>query len=361
MILPQVDTPAVLIDRPLLDVAIAEMAAIASDRGLQLRPHVKTHKIPEIADLQLGAGAAGITVATIGEAEVFVGHGANDVFIAYPLWLTVSTAARLARVARKARVSVGIDSAEAALNAADLLGEEASGIDFLVEIDSGHHRSGVLPREAGQVARAATAAGLRVIGAFTFPGHSYAPDGGSAAAEDERQSLVAAAAVLRETGVEVLRLSGGSTPSAAHTLTKGATEIRPGVYVFGDAQQVALGSCREDQVSLSVLATVVSRHPEGQRRIVLDAGSKVLGSDRPAWLAGHGLVAGHPAAVVSSLSEHHASVAWPAGEPLPELGRRLRIIPNHVCLVTNLVDEVVVVEADGQWRRWAVAARGRNS
>ena len=357
-------TPEVLVDVDVLQRNIDRMAGAARTRGLRLRPHVKTHKVQEIAALQLAAGAVGLTVATVGEAEVFVAGGARDVFIAYPLWVDAPRASRLRRLAKQARVRLGVDSAEGATAMGQALGEAAADFEVLVEIDSGHHRSGVLPEATASVARAAAEAGLHVVGAFTFPGHSYAPGAALTAAQDEDVALASAAAVLREAGFEVLELSGGSTPTALLETATSATELRPGVYVFGDAQQLELGRCLPDDIALTVAATVVSRHEGGSgipRRCILDAGSKVLGSDRPPWASGWGRLADHPAARITALSEHHATVVWPDGEPLPSLGERLLVIPNHVCLTMNLVDEVSAVSGGVVVDRWAVAARGRNS
>jgi D-serine deaminase-like pyridoxal phosphate-dependent protein len=347
------ETPAVVVDREILDRNIARMAADMRARGLALRPHVKTHKMPEIARLQLAAGAVGLTVATVGEAEVFVEHGADDVFVAYPLWVTERMAQRLRALTARARVAIGVDSVVAAARAGSLL--NGSDVEVLVEVDSGHHRSGVDPARVVEVATAARDAGLRVIGAFTFPGHSYGPDAATAAARDEREALERARDLLTAAGVEVSRLSGGSTPSIRATEPGGATEVRPGVYVFGDAQQWELGHCVPADIALTVLATVVSAHAH---HVILDAGSKVLGADRPAWMPGHGRLLDRPEARITALSEHHATVV---GANLPGLGERVRVVPNHVCTVVNLVDEVAVARGGVLDERWVVAARGRNS
>ncbi|GAB4098354.1 alanine racemase [Sinomonas halotolerans] len=364
MVPEEIDTPEIMVDRDVLERNISRMAAAVGSKGLALRPHAKTHKMPQIAALQLAAGAVGLTVATIGEAEVFAQHGAEDLFIAYPLWVGQRAAERLRRLSAVARIAVGTDSAEAATALGSALGEAAGRIEVLVEVDSGHHRSGTAPAETAAVARAAAAAGLRVAGVFTFPGHSYGPDMPARAAEDERAALGEAARLVREAGFEVQRVSGGSTPSAAFAESGAVTEVRPGVYVFGDAQQLELGRTRPEDIALSVAATVVSRH-EGAggipRRIVLDAGSKVLGGDRPAWASGFGRVLAAPDARITALSEHHATVAWPDAEDLPALGTRLRVVPNHVCVAVNLVDSVAVVSEGRLVDRWDVAARGRNS
>lgn len=343
-------TPFLAIDLPVLQANIERVAAWADDRGLALRPHVKTHKSPEIAHMQEDAGVGGLTVATVGEAEVFAQQGFDDLFVAYPLWLDDDRRRRLARLAERATLRVGFDSVEAARRLA------GTGVTGLVEVDSGHHRSGVAPEAAGEVAAGAVEGGLEVLGAFTFPGHSYAPGGRAAAAGGEAGALASVAEALRAAGIEPVVLSGGSTPSLAET-GDGLTESRPGVYVFNDAQQWELGSCSPDQIALTCHATVVS-HAGG--RLVLDSGSKVLGADRPAWASGFGRLLDHPEARIVILSEHHA-VADLAGRPLPPLGSTVRVVPNHACNAVNLVDEYAVLADGGLVDRWAVAARGMNA
>ena len=357
-----IETPEILIDRDVLARNITRMAETVGGKGLQLRPHAKTHKIPEIARMQLAAGAVGLTVATLGEAEVFAADGVQDIFIAYPLWTRPAQAERLRRLAAKVTVSVGVDSAEGAAAIGAALGNAAGAVEVLLEIDSGHHRSGLPPEDALAVAHAAADAGLRVGGVFTFPGHSYAPGMASLAADQEGAALTAAAALLEDAGFPISRRSGGSTPTAMLTGPAQATEVRPGVYVFGDAQQLELGRCAPEDIALTVAATVVSRYDGGAapRRIILDSGSKVLGGDRPAWTTGFGRLMDYPDARITALSEHHATVLWPADVDLPALGERVRVAPNHVCVAVNLVDEVAVVSRGAVVDRWRVAARGLN-
>ena len=334
-------TPRLVVDPEVLDANLRRTASWARERGLDLRPHVKTHKSVDLARLQLAAGAVGVTVATVGEAEVFAAAGVEDVFIAYPLWLDDERAERLRRLAGTTpRVAIGVDSVVSAERAAMLP------VDVLVEVDSGHHRTGVAPDEVGAVA---ARAGERLRGVFSFPGHSYGP-GSSAAAAEEAVALTAAREAVAAVGADVRVVSGGSTPSLAATDAAVLTEVRPGVYVFNDAQQWELGSCGRDDIALTCHATVVS-HAGG--RLVLDSGSKVLGADRAAWSTGFGRLLDHPVARIVLLSEHHA-VAELDG-PLPALGSTVRVVPNHVCTAVNLVDTLWV---GGQ--PWPVSARGRN-
>jgi D-serine deaminase-like pyridoxal phosphate-dependent protein len=345
-------TPCAVIDLDVVDANIARMARHAGALGAALRPHAKTHKCLPIAARQLAAGAAGLTVATVGEAEIFA-QVCADLFIAYPLWVDADRGARLRALREKVRLSVGVDSVDGAAMLARRVGP---GVEVLVEIDCGHRRSGVDPRNAGEVAVAAAQVGLDVRGVFTFPGHSYAPGAAKAAALDEAAALRVGAAALARAGVPATVRSGGSTPSAAQTCPGDVTELRPGVYVFGDAQQLELGSATSADIGLVVVATVVSRYAE---RVILDAGSKILGADRPTWADGFGRVFDADDARVVALSEHHATLSWP-GEP-PELGARVAVIPNHVCATVNLCDELLVMRGAAVLDRWPVAARGANS
>jgi D-serine deaminase-like pyridoxal phosphate-dependent protein len=346
-------TPYLVVDADVLAANVAAMAGFTAAHGLALRPHAKTHKCPHIAGLQLRAGAVGLTVATVAEAEVFAAHGATDLFVAYPLWVDAAKAARLRALADRAVLTLGVDSAEGARALAAQLGAAR----VLVEVDSGHHRSGADPATVADVADAAAHAGLDVAGVFTFPGHSYAPGVATQAAADEAQSLGTAAAALATQGYPATVVSGGSTPSVAAADTGVVTEVRPGVYVFGDAQQWELGTTTPDRIALSCVGTVVS-HAGG--RVVLDAGSKALGADRSPWATGNGRLLDHPDARVVQLSEHHAVVDW-GDAPLPSLGSRLRVVPNHVCNAVNLADELVVAHGGEVVDVWPVAARGANT
>ena len=348
-------TPALLVDRNILDRNIARMAESARSRGLSLRPHAKTHKCLEIARRQLDAGARGLTVATVSEAEVFADAGFDDLFVAYPLWVDTARGARLRALADRVRLTVGLDSET---GVRQLVERAGTAIGVFVEIDSGHHRTGVRPERAGTVASAAREAGLHVLGVFTFPGHSYAPEARSKAAREEADALGTAAASLRAVGIEPSVISGGSSPTALLDVPTAANELRPGVYVFGDAQQLELGAVSETDIALTALATVVSARGED---VVLDAGSKVLGADRAAWATGYGRILGEPDARITALSEHHATVRWPNPSTRPELGQRVRVIPNHVCNAVNLADELVIVSGGVVVERWKVAARGRNT
>lgn len=356
MTLDEPPTPYLVVDADGLEDNLTAMADSARRTGVALRPHAKTHKSLDIARRQQRHGAAGLTVATVSEAEVFAAGGCTDLFLAYPLWTTPVQGRRLRRLLDRALLRIGIDSVEGARALASEVGG-GTGLTVLVEIDSGHHRSGVPPDAAGDLALAAGAAGLDVLGLFTFPGHSYAPGERAAVARQEAQALTTAVASLAAHGLTPRVVSGGSTPSVEYVEGQPLTEIRPGVYAFGDAQQWELGTIGPESIALTCHATVVSTVGG---RVILDSGSKALGADRPAWTTGSGRLLDHPDARVGLVSEHHAVVSWDAS-PLPALGERLRVVPNHVCTAVNLTDELHVARDGVLVDRWPVAARGANT
>ena len=258
---------------------------------------------------------------------------------------------------QQTRLRLAVDSVVGAQQLAAALG--GSEVEVVVEVDSGQHRTGVRPDDVPVVARAAADSGLRVVGVFTFPGHGYGPgDARRRAAEQEVEALATAAQRLRNNGFDPIVRSGGSTPTIEFSGSGVLTEIRPGVYPFHDAQQWELGSCTADDIALTAVATVVHR---SGTRIVTDAGSKIMGADRPAWVSGSGRLLDVPDAVITSLSEHHAVIEYPTDHPVPDPGATVRMVPNHVCTAVNLVDEFIVPRDDGPAERWPVVARGANS
>ena len=353
-------TPAVLVDLDVLERNVARMAARALEAGVRLRPHAKTHKCPEIARLQRAAGAWGLSVAKVGEAEVFAEAGFDDLFVAFPV-VGEDKGRRLLLLADRVRLAVGVDSVDGARTLARPFREAGQSLDVLLKVDVGYGRVGVLPERAVEVAsRVASLPGLRLRGVFTHAGHAYVAETKAAVEEIARLEgvrLTAATAELRAAGLAVEEVSVGSTPTAALAMgVVGVTECRPGNYVFHDASQVALGTCGPEDCALTVVATVVS--VPAPDRAVVDAGSKTLSSDplrpRP---GGHGQVLGR-ASRVEKLSEEHGVIAVAEGESF-RVGERVRILPNHACVVANLHACLVGVSGDRVEAVLPVAARGR--
>ncbi len=323
-----VDTPALLIDLDVMERNIAAMASAAAEAGVRLRPHTKTHKCPEIARMQVDAGAAGITVAKLGEAEVMADAGLDDILVAYPI-VGDAKLARLRALRDRARVRVSLDSAEVA-GGVGSIGSAGDPVEILVEVDTGHHRMGRPPGEptAELVTEVARIEGVEVVGLISHGGHAYRAAGEEleAVARREAEDLAATAEACVRAGVEIREISVGATPTAAWVSgLAGVTESRPGTYVFQDVQQMRLGVAREPDCAATVLATVVSRPWED--RFVLDAGSKSLssdGGDGPPF-PGRGLVAGRPDLHLDFLTEEHGVGHVRAGGRAGRAGRAGRI------------------------------------
>lgn len=362
-------TPAVILDRGVLSNNLLAGARLAGEAGVALHPHVKTHKSLQMATLQRGMGAAGVTAAKPSEAAVFLRAGLHSVTVAYPLLQPEAIRMLLAAASEGGgEVRFVVDS-ELGLDTLDAEARRAGHVlPVLMEVDVGLRRCGVPPHGAEAVTLATSldrAPGLDFAGLLSHAGQAYGASGPCevrAIAAMERVAMIELADRLRREGVEVRVLSVGSTPTVfLNDGFDGLTEVRPGNYVFMDLIQVALGVAQPEQVALQVLATVVSANPAFA---ILDAGSKVLSSDRAPHGAdtvqGHGLALplddGAPRRV-ERLSEEHGFIVQDGAKPL-RVGERVRVIPNHSCPVANLASQYVVVDASGTVEHWPIQARG---
>jgi D-serine deaminase-like pyridoxal phosphate-dependent protein len=356
-----IDTPSMVVDEEILHQNIAEMAALATSFGVNLRPHTKTHKTPEIARLQIAAGAIGITCAKIGEAEVMVDAGIDDVLLAYPTVGEIKIK-RLLALMERARMIVALDSHEAASALSDAMSAQDRALDVYVEVDTGQHRAGQLAGEnAIQLAlELARMPGLRLIGVMSHEGHAnqQPPETIESVALDAGQKLVDTAEKIRAHGVDITVVSVGSTPAASYTPTvHGVTEMRPGTYVFKDTMAFRYGIYGPDRCAARIVATVVSH--TSREHCIVDSGSKTLALDLSKGHPGHGYMIGHPGAVIGPLSEEHGVVTLSLDDPDAKIGDQVEIIPNHICPTVNLMDELLIVR-DGQViDTWRVAARGK--
>jgi D-serine deaminase-like pyridoxal phosphate-dependent protein len=343
-----IDTPAVLID---LDRAIANIVhaqAHADAHGIKLRPHIKTHKLPFFAKMQMEAGAVGITCQKLGEAEVMADAGLTDIFLPYNI-LGEAKLARLLALRRRITLSVTVDNHVSLAGMATVFTDTSHPLKVLIECDTGMGRCGVQsPGEALALAqKIAIAGGLRFGGLMTYPAA-----GAHAAAEDW---LGKAVALLGRSELTCETVSSGGTPDLWHSGNASViTEYRPGTYIYLDRYQVAQGVGSFDDCALTVLSTVVSRPTTD--RAILDAGSKALTSDT-LGMTGFGILTDHPGALVSGLSEEHGTIALNGA--LLSVGDRVRILPNHACVVSNLFDEVYLISGNEVIDIFPVAARGR--
>ena len=364
-------TPAILVDVNRAKANIQRMQAAASANGLRLRPHSKTHKSPTGAGWQIDAGAVGICCAKLGEAEVFADAGIGDIRLPYPVH--PSNADRVVRLMDRARLSIIVDLTETARAWSAAMTKAGRTLDVLVKVDVGFHRCGIDPHRpdaADFVAKVATLPGLNLRGLLSHAGHAYlaaSEDDLRAIAAEEARLLDAVAAGARSKGASIGEISVGATPTARFSAaTKGVTELRPGNYVYFDRMQVALGAATPADCALTVLATVVTKHKD---RVIFDSGSKTLSSDgaRGSANAGYGAVfsgveeasALDAGLLIERLSEEHATVRVMNGETRLNVGDRVRILPNHACVVSNLVDEVCLVDGTTVVDRLPVAARGK--
>ena len=374
MLLSDLPTPQVLIDHTRAMNNVARVQALASAAGVRLRPHAKTHKSPTVARWQLDAGAIGICCAKVGEAEVFANAGVKDIRLPYPV--NPFNAPRVIPLMDRAAISIIVDRLDVARGWSDAMQRAGRTLDVLIKVDVGFHRCGIDPDAdpLGFIQTIASLPGLRLRGLLSHAGHAYHAASEHelrAIARQEAETLAGLRARAAGSGIALEEISVGATPtlrfSASHA---GVTELRPGNYVYFDRTQVALGAAALDDCALTVLATVVSKHPG---RIILDCGSKTLTNDLArgiAQAAGYGAVlAGDEdtldytreideALTIERLSEEHATVRV-IGETRLEPGDRVRVVPNHSCVVSNLVDVVRLVDGDQVIDTLPVAARGR--
>lgn len=344
-------TPVPVIDEDVVAGNIARVQAYMNKIGVSFRPHIKTHKIPDLAAAQIAAGAKGINAQKISEAEIFADAGFDDILITYNIVGAEKLAALKALHERIGRLSVVADSSFVIQGLAATFSPERP-LTVLVECDTGGKRCGVQTSEQALTLakEISAAAGLRFGGLLTYPK--------AFGEEDGEAFLSATIALLKDNGISCDVVSYGGSPSL-FTADKvpSATEYRAGTYIYNDRSLIRAGHCTQDQCAMTVLTTVVSR-PTADRAVI-DAGSKSLTSDLLGF-EDHGLILGYPDARIVSLSEEHAVVDLSAcGDDRPQIGDKLRVIPNHTCVVSNLFDRVVFHQGGIVTRAVDIAARGR--
>lgn len=355
-----VPTPAIVIDPMTVDRNIKRMADYVKLHGIGLRPHTKTHKSLLMSQKQLDAGAVGLTVAKVGEAQVMAKTGA-ELLLAYPA-LDPARTGRIAELAKTAKIIVAVDSMLAAENIALAAKAAGSEVGILVDIDTGMNRTGVqTPELALAIAqRVDQLTGVVLDGLFTYPGHIISP------ADEQGELLAVVQEVLsttiglwREHGLEARIVSGGSTPAAMQShLVPAYTEIRPGTYIYMDRNCIFGGWFQEQDSAMKIVATVVSDAVPD--KCVLDCGNKTLTMDLCMGHGelGHGIVVEYPAAKIVKLSEEHGEVDLSLCDQRPKLGERVQVIVNHVCPTINLQDMAWLKQENGELEPLPIDARG---
>ena len=368
MKLTSMATPQVVVDRRRILANIARMQQAATARGIALRPHAKTHKIPQVAQLQIQRGAKGICCAKLGEAEVFAASGVGDIRLPYPLHPV--NAPRVVALMGRTRLSIIVDDLEVARGWSEAMLAAGHVLDVLVKVDVGFHRCGIDPdaRGAADLVRAvADLPALRLLGLLSHAGQAYHARSEKELREIARRERDWLVGLASDAGLEAPEISVGSTPTARFSLElDGLTELRPGNYVYFDRTQVGLGAASLEDCALTVIARVVSR--PAPDRVILDCGSKTLTSDGARGFRapqGYGAVftdlesdVVDEGLLVERLSEEHATVKAPRDCTLRP-GDLVRVLPNHACTVSNLVDYVQLVDGLDVLEPLRVEARGR--
>ncbi|MEL6771126.1 MAG: alanine racemase [Bacteroidota bacterium] len=389
MHLADLPSPALLVDRARLDANLDAMQARADENGVALRPHVKTHKSVEIALRQRERGAVGLTIATVGEAEVFARFGFDDLCIARPVVGRDALARVATLLAGKTRVTFCVDTLAGARQANAFFAEQGQTADVLLEVDTGHGRTGIRwnhPDAASLVRDLAGLPSLTLAGLLTHGGQAYGgPRQGETKQDalrrymtEERDRLLTFAATLGRarllTPDAILSLGSTPTLSVFENATRDGftiTEVRPGNYVFYDRQQVTLGTTTLDRCALTVRATVIAQHrtPTGGEMAYLDAGKKILTTDLGWNVRDHGQILHSPHTMkplpharIARLSEEHGWVRVP-GATTFDVGDTVRIVPNHACVTMATQDRFYVIERTGKdgeevVAEWTVDARG---
>lgn len=349
------DTPAAIVELDIMQDNIQRMHKHLKEHGLRIRPHIKTHKIPAIAHMQLKAGAKGINCQKLGEAEVMVNAGIKDILITYNI-VGKQKLDRLIRLTKQATVVVVIDSGYVAQGISEAAVDGGSSVGLLVELDVGGRRTGVqTPEAALELAKKIVQLpGVDFKGLMAYKGGMPDPNYIDYASAFTKEAL----RLLAEAGIPAEEVSCAGTVYAwGDRHVYGATEWRPGLYVYNDLAKVAAGVATLEQCAMRVITTVVARPTS--TRVVIDAGSKILSIYGPPTVQSFGYVVEYPEAFIYSLSEEHGKIEMSVCSKRPKIGERLTIIPNWVNAVTNLVDEVYGVRDGRVEAIWPVLARGK--
>lgn len=360
-----IDTPALLIDFDIMMKNIQFMQAKADQYNVKLRPHTKTHKMPELANLQLELGAYGITVAKVGEAEVMAKNGMTNIFIANEV-VGISKLERIRTLNRQIDIRIGVDNEYQINQLAEVFKNEEKGIEVLIELEVGENRSGVIADEQliSLAKYIALTPKVKLKGVFSHEGHTYKANDIAECirlARESQERTLRAGNMLRGLGIEIDTISIGATPSLMQAgIIEGITEIRPGTYIFMDAGQGnALGDF--SKCAATVLTTVISKPTE--ERIVLDAGAKSLTSQNRnvgiCTTTGYGLVKNSNDVRLSGLFDEHGLINDKLFHGLVEVGDKIELVPNHICPCCNLYDNAYLVSNGEIMREITISCRGK--
>lgn len=360
--LKKLPTPAVVVYMDIVEKNISDLLAGAKKAGLKHRPHIKTHRCGYLADLQVRSGCCGITAAKLGEAEAMAEAGIRDIFIAYPI-IGEDKLRRLLDLSKSVKVSTIVNSETGARQLSDFFERAGQKIEVLIEIDGGLNRGGVQPGEAAlEYARSIRElSGIQIVGLMYYGGLVYNSRNIEEIREHaarERATLLQTAKLLEEDGFHIEICSAGSsfTGKVPEEL-QGITEIRSGHYIFNDCGQLDVGLAEPEDCALRVLATVVSKPDD--HVVIADVGTKSLTGDTCHYRSGYGYIVEHPEIEIYALNEEHAFLRCEGENPL-QIGEKIEIIPNHACVVTNLVDQAYGFRNGKFEKMLTIDARGKS-
>ena len=351
----KISTPALVVDYDLMQKNIKTMANFAREKNINLRPHVKTHKCPEIAKMMLEAGASGICVAKVGEAEIFAESGLNDILIANQV-IDLGQIKRLIELNKKTLVRVCVDSEKNVKDLSKAAQKEGISLEVVLEIDIGLGRNGIQPGEpALNFAKfLQNQKNIKLVGLQGYEGHLISvldPELREQQAHNCMQLLVDTRDLLNENGININYLTGGNTTTYRFTGShEGITEIQPGTYVFNDEHHYRV--CPEFEVAATVLCAV-SNNPT-RRIYTVDAGLKSVTNDN-----GNPTLKNYPKSKIKVMTEEHSIIRTGPKDTF-EIGQKIEIIPSHICTTVNLYDFLTVVKDDDIIEIWDVSARGKN-
>ncbi len=344
-------TPAVVVDLDRVERNIARVQAVCDKAGVANRPHIKTHKSPVLARMQQQAGARGVTAQKLGEAEVMADGGIDDILVSYNL-IGAARSGRLGALLARTSLTVCADNPVTIEAYAEATHGAGKALGVMIECDTGRKRAGVeTPAEAVALARQIQATpGLAFRGFLFYPTEQSWPE--------TQIFFDTAVAGVRSLGLNPEIVSTGGTPNLGNVgRLKGATEHRAGTYIFNDRMMVACGAATADDCALTVFASVVSR--AAPERGILDSGSKTLTADPGGGLDGFGHIIEYPQARLHAFAEEHGFLDLSRSNDRPKVGDVVRIVPNHVCVVVNMVDQLIAVRGDEIVDVLPVAARGK--
>ncbi len=339
------DTPSLIVDLDIMESNLARMQNYCNRYGIGLRPHIKTHKIPALAQAQIDLGAVGIACQKVGEAEVMADHGLVDIMIPYNI-LGQRKLERLAALVRRAHIIVSVDSVDVARPMGEYLHRQGLNIKTVIELTSELNRCGVT--NAGSALELASEIdhiqGLEFQGVMVYPSSAQS-----------MQLVTETVDLLRSNSLPVNMISGGGSPTAFHSHEfQGLTEIRAGTYVFNDASYLRKGVCTLEQCALKVITTVISA-PTADR-VIIDGGSKTFSSDMGYPM---GYILEYPEAQIYQMSEEHGFVDVAQCAHRPKVGERLTVIPNHACGTINMHNELIGLRGQNVEAQWEITARGK--